>query len=218
MNENPSNLANFPGIRLYVEDPKLAIKRQIKRTLHVVIMVIVIGGLLLFWAIFRVKRDSSNLSDKEKMINSSLEEQGIEPASAKLYQEILPFIEQIKNALPESTDLLSYQGKLEEAAKNAGVQISVLFSSQVKAPATKNYSSIDTSTGSVPTLSKVEWVDHQIEVKGKLENIIQFIQSLENLPYYVQISSFKISTLQGQDKDSSASIRVKIFTNPSSLK
>jgi len=203
MNENPSNLANFPGIRLYVEDPKLAIKRQIKRTLHVVIIVIVIGGLLLFGAIFRIKRDSSNLSDKEKMINQSIEEQGIEPASAELYQEILPHLEQIKNALPESTDLLSYQGKLDEAAKNAGVQISVLFSPQAKAPATtKNYSSID----------------HQIEVKGKLENIIQFIQSLENLPYYVQISSFKISTLQGQDKDSSASIRVKIFTNPSSLK
>jgi len=205
MNKNLPNLANFPGIRLYIEDPKLAIKRQIKRTIYIALASLVIGGLILLWVVSSIKKSGAGLAAKEQTINNSLQEQGVEPASENLYQEILPFIEQIKNALPSSTDLLSYQGRLEEAAKSAGVQISVLFSSQEKAP---------TNLPGSNSAPKTSSVVHQVEVKGSPENIIQFIQNLENLPYYVQVSSFKISTPQGEDKDSSGTLSLKVFTSP----
>lgn len=183
---------NFPGIRLYVEDPQAAIRRQIKRTAYVAIAVLIIGSIFLLWAASSIKKDAESLSSKEKLINSSLAEQGTQPTT-ETYQTILPYADQINNALPQPTDLLGYQSKLEEAAKAAGVQISIIFSTQA---------------------SKTASVDHNVEVKGKPENIIQFINTLENLPYFVQLANFKISSPQGQGQDSSATLSLKIFTSP----
>lgn len=182
---------NFPGIRLYVEDPQAAIRRQIKRTVYVALAVIILGSIFLFWAVKAIKKDAESLASKEKLINSSLAEQGIQPTT-ETYETVLPYADQINNALPSATDLLGYQGKLEEAAKAAGVQISIIFSSQA---------------------SKTASVDHNVEVKGQPENIIQFIKNLENLPYFVQLANFKISSPQGQGQDSSATLSLKIFTS-----
>ena len=193
---DPTNLANFPGIRLYTEDPKRAVQRQIRKTIMVGLTTIVIGAILIFWLQTIIKKTGQDLASKGQLINSSLQNQVIDARLEKNYEEIAPHLDQIKDALPPATDLLSYQGELEEAAKNTGVQISVTFSaSEQKAPA----------------------VDHSVEVKGKIANIIQFIQALENLPYFVQLSTFKISSLQGKDQDSTGTLALKIFTEPTSL-
>lgn len=207
MQGNPQNLGtNFPGIRLYTEDPKLAIRRQIRKTLMIGLAAIVLGAILLFWAVSMVKKTGQDLAAKGELINSSLQDQVIDANLEKNYEEISPHLEQIKNALPTATDLLGYQGALEEAAQNAGVQISVTFSAgQQKAPA-----NLPGATGSQNYSS----VDHSLEIKGKMANIIQFIQALENLPYFVQLSTFKITTLQGQDQDSAGSLSLKVFTMP----
>lgn len=204
---NQQNLgANFPGIRLYTEDPKRAVQRQIRKTMMIAATTIILGAILLILAVSMVTKTGQDLAAKGKLVNDSLQDQVIDANLEKNYEEIAPHLDQINNALPAATDLLGYQGALEEAAKNTGVQISVTFSAQEqKAPAnlpgaagSQNYSS----------------VDHSVEIKGKIANIIQFIHALENLPYFVQLSTFKITTLQGQDQDSAGALSLKVFTMP----
>lgn len=207
MQSNPQNLGtDFPGIRLYTEDPKVAIRRQIRKTIMIAITAIVIGLILLIFAQNIIKKNGQDLESKGKLINSSLQNQAIDASSEKNYEEIAPYLDQIKEALPQATNLLDYQGALEETAKNAGVQISVTFSTQQqKAPA-----NLPGTTGSQNYSS----VDHTVEIKGKIANIIQFIKSIENLPYFVQLSTFKIATSQGKDLDSTGSLALKVFTAP----
>lgn len=200
--ENQNVKLNYPGIRLYFEDPKAVIKKQIRRTIYIFISALFIALILVFLASQIIKKESNNLAVKQKTINTSLQDQSIDPSSEKALEEIQPNIEKIKNALPDPTNLLGYQGALEDAAKAAGVQVSTVFSQTKATSSQAGNANSKTSSG----------VDHQVEVKGPVANIIQFIQNLENLPYFVQINSFKISIPESQDKDASANLSLKVFT------
>lgn len=198
-NQPPLNLENFPGLRLYVEDPQVAIRRQIRRTAIISLAVIVVGLVLIFIASSLIKKASLNLAEKEKLINTSISSQAIDANTEKIIQEMAPFLSEIKEALPKSTDLLSFQGALSQAASAAGVQISVTFANQSKTSSAK-----DQAFQAVP---------FQIDIKGPTQNIINFLSVVEKMPYYVKMVSFKISA--SADKDSSADLSMEIFTQKS---
>jgi hypothetical protein len=198
---NPNQLNQYPGIRFYVEDPAMAIGRAIKRTLVISVVFLSLTALLIFWATSLIKKETATLALEEKQIQATLEEQSLDPNLEKTYNEIAPKADKIKAALPGASDLLGYQAALEEAAKNSQVTIAVIFSSQAK-------------TANLPGQKKAAYsgIEHTAEIKGKIENIIEFVRALENLPYYSQITSFKISSPQDQGKDSSATLTLKVFT------
>lgn len=204
---NNQNLSNqYPGIRLYVEEPQVAIKRQIRRTIIIVISIIIIGSVLIFYFVSTIKKANGALSGKEKLIGASNQAQTLDPNVAENLHN-LPSLDTLKNALPSPSDLLGYQGALEEASKNAGVKIAVTFSSQ---QATGGASGGANKTTSFPS------VTFSLVLDGEISNIISFIHSIENMPYFVQIVNLKISSSQAQDKTSSATLSLKIFTNPQS--
>lgn len=202
MAEQTKNNVSFayPGIRLYMEDPKVVIRRQIRRSFWIILFGIILGGLLLFWATLNIQKTAQGLSEKQAQIYSKI--QGGQDINLQAnWQEVSPYAEEIKNALPDQNNLLGYQGVLEQAATAAGVQISISFTTQ-KAP----------SNLPAQGEKKTQSLDHGIEVKGTVAGIYQFMENLENLPYFVQASSFNINSPQGQDKDSQASLSLKIYT------
>jgi len=190
MNEKEFNLNNFPGLRLYTEDPQTAIRRQIRKTIYIVIIVLVMSAALLFWTIGAIKKEENNLVSKEEAIQLGQKKQAIEPAAEKNFQEILPFVGQINRALPSSTDLLDYQSALEEMAKKDEVQIAVNFSAAAAGGA----------------------VEHTLDVKGQIPNIIQFVEDLENMPFFVKIVSFKINSSAQTNQESTLTAVLQIFT------
>lgn len=186
---------NIPGIRLYVEDPKQAIRRQIRRSIIVIFASFLILGLALAIAVLKIKASSAALVLSHQLLASSTQGE-LAPAAAADWEEIAHNVDKIKAALPAPTDLFGYQGALEQAAQDAGVQISVSFANKGANPSGQQAS-----------------VEHAVDVKGKIANINQFILNIENLPYYVQITSFKISTSQGQVLDSSANLTLQVITS-----
>lgn len=206
MQPNNQNLSNqYPGIRLYVEDPQVAIKRQIKRTIIIVISIVIIGSALVFYSVSSIKKANVALGGKEKLIGAATQAESLDSNVAENLQT-LPSLDTLKNALPTSTDLLGYQSALEQAAKNAGVKIAVTFSGQ--------QASEGTSTGTSSNTSKFPSVAFTVTADGGIADIISFISSIENMPYFVQIVNLKISSSQTQEKASSATLSLKIFTNP----
>jgi len=203
---NNQNLSNqYPGIRLYVEDPQVAIKRQIRRTIIIVIAIVIIGSGIVFYLTSSIKKANVALLGKEKLIGASTQAGSLDPKVAENLQS-LPSLDRLQNALPSSSDLLGYQGALEEAANKAGVKIAVTFSGQQAQGGGSG--AVTSSPAITPNVA------FSVVVDGDIGNIIDFIHSIENMPYFVQIVNLKISSSQTQDKLSSANLALKIFTNP----
>jgi len=204
MNQTPvmQNTEKSPGIKVYLEDPKIAVQRRIKRSVIIIVIAAIITGLVIFLMVLKIKDVSKQMSEKQNLIYLSLQNSVISAETQNNWQEIAPYSAEIKRALPPATDLLTYQGTLEQAAVSAGVQISVNFAALPKAAENSPANQKKTLSG----------VDHTIEVKGNLANINQFIENLENIPYYVLINSFNITSQQGINKEASANMNLKVYT------
>ncbi|MBM2820703.1 MAG: hypothetical protein HW405_463 [Candidatus Berkelbacteria bacterium] len=193
------------GIRLYVEDPRSVIKRQVKRSFWVILITAVITAGALFLAIKTIKDRSTALNQKQNLLVSSLQSSNIDINLQANWDQIAPYRDKINNALPDPTNMLDYQGALEQVAQTSGVQISVTFASgQSKAP-----SNIPGQTKKATANASL---DHTVAVKGTFSNIISFMENLENMPYFVQVNTYTISTPQRGNNDASANLSLKVYT------
>lgn len=193
---NPNIIS--PGIRLYVEDPKQTIRRQIRRSFWIISLVLLLTAGLVFLAIQEIGKSAKNLAQKQNELQTILSKNASTVLDQNLkntWEEIAPYESKIKQALPDATNLLTYQGALEQVAQTVGVQISVSFTPTQTKTATKTTS-----------------IDHTVELKGNLGNFISFLEKLENLPYFVQVQNFNLTSPQGLDKDSSATLSLKVYT------
>lgn len=195
-----------PGIRLYTEDPQQVIKRQTRRSFLIIIIVLILTAALLLVATDRIKKMAITLEENQNLLKTNLEKNASKVLNSELvnnWREIAPHETKIINALPEASDLLGYQSVLEQTAQASGVEISVSFASlQVK--------SANLPGGANQT--KTASLDHNVEAKGSLINILNFLESLENLPYFIQVNSFNLTSSQGSDQASSATLALKIYT------
>ena len=194
-----------PGIRLYTEDPQQVIKRQTRRSLLIIIIILILTAALLFVATDKIKKMAIILEQNQNLLKTNLEKNASEVLNTELannWRQISSYETEIINALPEANDLLGYQNALEQAAQAAGVETSVSFaSSQAKAANLPGVAQTKTAS-----------LDHNVEAKGSLINILTFLEKLENLPYFVQVNSFNITSSQGVDQASSATLALKIYT------
>jgi len=187
------------GIRLYVEDPKFRIRRQIRRSFLIISLSLLLTAGLLFFAIQEIGKSAKTLTQKQNELQTIFAKNAGNVSDQNLkntWEQIAPYESKIQQALPESTNLLPYQGALEQAAQKAGVQISVSFTPTQTKTATKT-------------------IDHTVELKGNLGNFTSFLEKLENLPYFVQVNSFNVTSSQGLDKESSATLSLKVYTGSS---
>ncbi len=192
-------------LRLYTEDPRLRIQRKIKKSFLIIIFSLIIAGALIFYLILRLNQEASTLQDKQNQLVNTINSKNLNTNLTQDYETIAPFSEKIKAALPLSDNLLAYQNALEQLAQGAGVQISVNFASSQAT--TQNQPGV---TGAVNNALKT--VEHTVELKGNLTNFAIFVKNLENLPYFVQVSSFNLASQTGLNQDSTATITLKVYT------
>lgn len=192
------------GIRLYIEDPQTVINKQIKKSLIIIIGVLVVAGLLIFGATISIKRQAQKLAETENQIYLSLNSNELDLDLLQNWESISPYTDKINQALPPSTNLLAYQSALESAAQAAGVKVSISFSVLPKP--------INPSAG-----QKYQTIEHSLELVGNQTSFNQFLEKIENLPYYVEISSFNQSSTassseQAAGEELKATLSLKVYT------
>lgn len=203
-NPNPNLIAVSERLRLYTEDPQLMIKRQIRKSFLIIIFTLVITAGLIFYLTFRLNQQASTLGTKQNQLMTAIKNNTLNANLKNNWEEVAPFEAKIKAALPSSDNLLDYQKALEQAAQAAGVQISVNF-----APGQASTSSnLPGAAGSAVNKT----MEHTVELKGNLVSFALFLKNLENLPYFVEVSNFNLASQTGLDKDSSATITLKVYT------
>lgn len=193
---------NLPGIRLYIEEPQVVIRREKRRAIFVILGVLILGGLILTGLVLKINKVSLALSNKQGLIHLALNQNNLNADLEKNWPSIAPLIPKIKESLPDSSDLLVYQGALEAAASAAGAQISVSFSS-----------GDGSRQNNLKTASNI---DHQVEVRGSLISFAQFLENLEKMPFYVQVNSFKLTSGKDINQEAAATLSLKVYTNPAS--
>lgn len=175
----------------------MVIQREIRRAIWIVAAVLVIAAILIMVAVFKIKQMTPRLTDKQNTIYSTLQSNVIDSELLNNWEEIQPILARINQALPDPTNLLDYQAALEKAGQDAGVQIAV------------NFNTTASTTSKVSTTSVIE---HQVQTKGDLENIIQFLANVEEMPYYVELTKFAITPASTSKKEASANLTLKLYT------
>jgi len=187
--------------KLYVEKPDVMIKKEIRRSILVGALVLILAGGLIVLMIFQIKKYAAEAKVKQNLINKTMAQNILNINLKKDWGNIEPYLGEISNALPEPTDLLNYQTALEKLSSETGVQISI------------NFPSTATTTKSTNNKQNYSVVDHQVQVKGDLNQLSEFITGLENLPYYVGLSRFNIAAQSGESTGTTTTLHLKLYTS-----
>jgi len=185
------------GIKLYIEEPEVVIRREIRRSIWIVAAVLIIASIFITLAVYRIKQMTPGLTAKQNTIYSTLQSNVVEGNLLNNWEETKPILEKINQALPDPTNLLAYQAALEKAGADAGLQIAVNFSG--------------TSVGSASKISGTSVIEHQVQAKGEIDSINQFLTNVEKMPYYVELAKFTITPASGTKKETSASLTFKLY-------
>lgn len=204
MDNNKINY-NIPGIRLFIEDPQVAVKRQIRKSIWIISIMIVLTLSAILILQIKIKENTKELTQKQNTLASSLSSQNISGISESQLKEILPYKDLVTKALPMQTNLLDYQSALEKIAQNTGVLASI----SIPQSSTKKPTNV---TSSNPDNINSNGLTHTIEIKGPIAGINQFISEIENMAYFVQIDSLSINSAGGTEKESNANLTLKVFT------
>ena len=187
-----------PGIKFYIEEPEVVIKREIRRAIWIVAAVLVITAILIAVAVYKIKQMTPSLTTKQNAIYQASQTNVVDQNLLNNWEETKPILEKISQALPDPTNLLDYQAALEKAAANAGLGVAVNFSSA--------------NTSSASKISGTDIVEHQVQVKGDANSINEFLTNVEKLPFYVTLTKFSITFSRGSANEASANLTFKLFT------
>lgn len=199
--ETKSNLEfnlNAPGIKFYIEEPEVVIKREIRRAIWIVAGVFVITAILIALGVSKIKQMTPDLTAKQNTIYQASETNIVDQDLLNSWEEKKPILAKINQALPDPTNLLDYQTALEKAGADAGLELAVNFSSA--------------NTSSASKISGTSIVEHQIQIKGDANSINEFLANVEKLPFYVTLTKFNISFARGSADEASANLTLKLFT------
>jgi len=191
------NINYYTGIKFYIEEPEVVVKREIRRAIWIVAAVLVITASLIAFAVYKIKQMTPGLTTKQNMIYSSLQSNVVDTNLLNNWEETKPILEKISQALPDPTNLLDYQAALEKAGADAGLGVAVNFSSA--------------NTSSASKISGTSPVEHQVQVKGDANSINEFLTNVEKLPFYVTLTKFSITFSRGSTNEASANLTFKLF-------
>src|SRR3990167_5366558 len=110
-NDSELNQA-IPGIRMYIEDPQVAIKRKIKHTIWIVAGTLVGLVIIVSMMAFIIKAKTTRVVLAEKNLAVLVQKQNLELNLGQNWDTIKPYQTKIQEALPNSNNLLNYQAAL----------------------------------------------------------------------------------------------------------
>ncbi len=195
------------GIKSLVEEPELVIKKAVRKSVILSVIVLLLVGGLIYFTVTKIKSYSRDLQAKQNLIYLTNQQIQVGNETLKNWKEIEPNLDKVENALPSPDDLLGYLGFLESIAATSGVEQTVKMQSQdqqQKKP--QNIPGQENKNGSS--------VAHTIDLKGNFEQIANYISLLEKAPYFIQITSINISSNQDLSQEGVALIGLNVYTYP----
>lgn len=202
---------NMKGIRPLIESPEITIKKAIRNSLIISLVMLIITSSAVYFAYLNITKMAANLQNKQNLIYLASRKSQTNIELLKLWTRIGPKYEKINNTLPASKDLLDYTGVLAQIATKTSVSQKI----QLQTPKTQDSIPANNSTNQISSTTKNgSSVDYTIELKGGFDQFISYIDKLENAPFFTQITSLNFSSSQNLDKDANASISAKLYTYP----
>lgn len=142
------------------------------RKILILIMITFIGLTGIFFLAQKIKKQVNYIQDLQKQISDLI---NLSETFSRLSKEsliALPYLEYVKNLLPEKPRLINFSKDLGELAKKHNLEYGLALQEET---AIKNQLSF------VMTL------------KGNFLDFIEFLKELKKFPYYVSLDSFDIS-------------------------
>lgn len=202
---------SLKGMRPMIESPDLAIKKAVRISILFSLVAILITAGLIYFAYMKILKLSADSQVKQNLIFQASRKNQANAELVRIWQEVGPKYDQINNTLPASNDLLGYTGELEKIAALTGVIQNV----QLQMPkATVSNLPTDKSDQVATSTKKGSFVDYSIELKGNFDQFINYINELENAPFFTQISNFNFSLSQNINQEASVNIGAKVYTYP----
>ena len=189
-------------IKPIIEEPEVVIKKAIRKTVLLVVLFLLITTGGIFFVIKKTKAMSQNLQNKQNLIYLANRQIQFATEIMRQWKVIEPNVTKIDNALPPSNDLLGYLGGLEKIATEAGVSQNVKLQTSTASGTSK------TTPVNLPgqvAKGKGGSVEHTIEIKGSLEQVVQYLILLEKAPYFTKVTSFNIT-------NTGATLGMKVYT------
>lgn len=188
---------------------------QKQRNILVILIFICIIGSLLYFVIFPLLLRIKNVQDQiqEEELKQEIQQQQLN--NLPKMQEQYKFLQknkQMVDVLFDKNNAVVLIEKLEKLAQDSGnvIKISVQEPQQQKTipTATKNKTAIPVEKTLVEKLPSQDYLQMKIELSGKYNTVVDFINRLENFEYYCDIIAIQI----GQEKNNSNS-----FSNSGTL-
>ncbi len=192
------NLSSFRGVKLYIESPEIVLTREIRRSLLITIITLVIVSAAIGLITYEIKLATPKLQAKQNLIYTATHLAAIDSNLYQNWDATKPILEKIDKALPDPNNLLDYQSALEAVASESGVQISISFT-QAKSAST---------TG----ISGTSFLEHQVQIKGTQAQIISFLGGIEKMPFYVTILNFNFNLTRADQVSGTVILKVATTT------
>jgi hypothetical protein len=198
--EIPSHLE---GVKPYIEEPEIVIKKAVKRSIIVGLISILITVAGIIFLSREIEKLSSELENKQNLIYNANKQSVLNSRLAGEWEQIEPNLDRIDFSLPSSNDLLGYVGYLEKIGQEASLQQNIKLQANT---ASKTASQNKTTT------HKGGSITHTVDLKGNLTQFIQYINALEKMPYIVQVTNLNLSSNQGLQNEAMATVGIKLYT------
>ena len=164
-----------------------------QKFLLTVVGVVIIFGMAFFIAIKPLLADLGSLHEvvqgkKDELNLLILEEASYKTASADLAR-IEDRVEEIKSLFPVKEQLVVFVERLESIAQDLENDFSITITDADES----NSAGGSEDSGAyaiVPSLTNIEVIPFDFQLSGSFLGIVQFLQTLENQPFYSEIDSF----------------------------
>jgi len=193
-------------IRPYIEAPEVVIKKAVRKTMILVIVFLLVSGGLVFYLVKKTSTLATELQNKQNLIFLTNESTQMSTDLLRQWKELEPNIGKINNSLPSSNDLLGYLGILEQISGASGVSQNIKLQTKATGQAPVNL------PGNNSASSKGGSVDYTIELKGNLQQFVNYTQALTKAPYFTKITDFNITGTNGLNSDATATFGAKVYT------
>lgn len=200
------NLSKNSGVRQYIENPKVLIKKASKKTFILSLSFLIITGVLIYFAVNQTSKLSSELQKKQNLIYMANQQTQNGTELLRKWNAVSGNLEKVSNTLPPSNDLLGFLGTLEKIAAESGVTQSVKLNTQ----ATANQKPVNLP--GTTAVGKGSEVPFTVELKGQFPQFVNYLNLLSEAPYFTSVTTVAITGSSNINDEAQATFGMKVYT------
>jgi len=166
-----------------------------------ILFVVVVSLVLYFGINILNNRESSFRSDQEQL-NFLTSEELLVPTLAEDYKLISEDLSIVEDALPESSDIIDFVERIEQISEDLGVKskINLQQGSIVEGGVeVDNISETSQFLNRYLKIKSVQTLEIGVSLRGGYSKVMNFIATIEKLPYFFHITSIRSNTIADED-------------------